>query len=269
MGKISKLIKTLKLVTKQPGLINHILNSDDVWLDYIKNKKLGDSTLPIVDIENIIPNFNEQLDYFTFLGGGSLPTDIMLLKALAGQIKNCKYFEIGTFRGESVVNVSQNAKDCYTLNLSKQQIIDLKLPDHFADVIGYLSKDKPNITHLEGDSLSFDYKGLNKKFDLIFIDGNHTFDFVKSDTINVFKHLKHDNTIIVWHDYAYTPEKTRPEILAAILEGTPKEEHKNLYHVSNTLCAIYTKKNFETYPFEAVSIPKKTFEICAKVKPTD
>jgi len=267
MGKLSKLFKTLKLVAKQPGLINHILNSDDVWKDYIKNKTLGKATLPIVAIEDVIPNFNEQLDYFTFLGGGSLPTDIMLLKALAGQIKDCNYFEIGTFRGESVVNVAQYAKECYTLNLSKQEIIDLKLPDHFADVIGFFSKDKPNIIHLEGDSLTFDYKGLNQKFDLIFIDGNHTFEYVKSDTINVFNHLMHENTVVVWHDYAYTPEKTRPEILAAILEGVPKNEHKNLYHVSNTLCAIYTKKSFKTYPFEAVSVPKKVFNITAKVKP--
>ncbi len=266
MSKLTKLFKTLKLVIKQPSLVNHILNADEVWSNYIKNKNLGNPTLPIVDIENLIPNFNVRLDYFTFLGGGSLPTDIILLKELAGQINNCNYFEIGTFRGESVVNVAQKAKECYTLNLSKQQIIDLNLPDHFADVIGFFSKDKSNIIHLEGDSLTFDYAGLNKKFDLIFIDGNHTFDYVKSDTINVFKHLMHENTIVVWHDYAYTPEKTRPEILAAILEGVPKNEHQHLYHVSNTLCAIYTKKPFKTYKFEAVSVPKKVFEIDVKIK---
>jgi predicted O-methyltransferase YrrM len=165
-----------------------------------------------------------------------------------------------------VVNVAETANECYTLNLSKKEISELNLPPKFADVIGFYSNDKPNIIHLEGDSLTFDYKGLNKKFDLIFIDGNHTFEYVKEDTANVFKHLMHDNSIVVWHDYAYTPEKLRPEILAAIFEGTPKNKHKNLYHVSNTLCAIYTNKEYPKSKFEPIKAPDKTFVVNAKVK---
>lgn len=264
MNKFKKLFKTIMLIIKQPSLVNYILNSDEVWNTFVKKKYPTQITLPVIEIDNIIPNFNQTLDNFTFLGGGSLPTDIMLLKALAEQIENCVYFEIGTWRGESVVNVAQTAKDCFTLNLSKEEMLTLNMSKEYATLHAFFSKSKKNITHLYGNSLNFDYKALNKKFDLIFIDGNHTYDFVKSDTKNIFKHLVHENTIVVWHDYAYNPEKIRAEVLAGILDGTPKEFHENLYHVSNTMCAIYTKKKFRSSVFQAIATPNKVFKVIIK-----
>lgn len=266
MNKLKKLFKTILLILKQPSLVNYILNSEDVWNMNLLKHYPDKASLPVVELEDVIPSFNEELSSFSFLGGGSLPTDIMLLKGLANQIENCKYFEIGTWRGESVINVAESAKECYTLNLSVQEMIDLNLPKKYAELHGFFSKKKKNITHLFGDSLKFDFKGLNMKFDLIFIDGNHTYDFVKSDTVNVFEHLMHDNTIVVWHDYAFHPEKVRAEVYKAILDGVPKDLHKNLYHVSNSMCAIYTKKDFKTSIFQSIATPKKTFNVIAKVK---
>lgn len=267
MNKINKLYIAFKLLLKQPSLVNLILNSDYNWHLLLSKKHPLKKQLLQVKIEDLIPNFNETLTTFSFLGGGSLPTDIMLLKGLAKQIENCIYFEIGTWRGESVINVSTTAKQCYTLNLSKKEILNLKLPKKYADLHAFFSKKKENIIHLEGNSMDYDFSSLHKKFDLIFIDGNHTYDFVKNDTQKVFKHLMKENTIVVWHDYAYTPEKMRPEVLLGILDGIPKHCKENLYHVSNTMCAIYINKKITTYPFESIKTPDKKFIINAKVAP--
>jgi predicted O-methyltransferase YrrM len=215
----------------------------------------------MVDINHIGPDFSETLECFAFLDGGSLPTDIALLKSLSKQFERCKYFEIGTWRGESVVNVAENSEECYTLNLSKLEMLLIGLDGKYADLHGFFSKNKDNITHLTGNSLTFDFKGIGKKFDLIFIDGSHHFEFVKNDTEKIFKHLIHDNSIIVWHDYSYTPEKLRPEVLAAILDGTPSEYRKYLYHVSNTLCAIFTRNDFPAKKMIAPIIPNKIFRL--------
>ena len=189
----------------------------------------------------------------------------MLLKGIAQQFKECKYFEIGTWRGESVINVAETAKTCYTLNLSSDEIIDLGLKKEYADLHGFFSKNKKNIKHLYGNSMNFNFDGLNKKFDLIFIDGNHKYEYVKNDTEKVFENLIHENSIIVWHDYAYTPEYPRAEVLAGILDGVPKHLHNNLHHVSNTMCAIFTNRNFDSNAVEFPVKPLKTFKLQANL----
>tara|TARA_R110001583_G_scaffold34847_6_gene116639 strand:+ start:9585 stop:10391 length:807 start_codon:yes stop_codon:yes gene_type:complete len=266
MKKLQKLLKGFQLLFQEPSLINLVLESDLTWKKQLQKKHNSIFSLPVIEVDELIPNFNETLNTFSFLGGGSMPTDILLLKGLAKQIDNCSYFEIGTWRGESVVNVAEAAKDCYTLNLSKEEITALGLPQKYADLHGFFSKDKTNITHLFGNSITFDYKNLNKKFDLIFIDGNHKYDFVKADTQNIFKHLVHENSIVVWHDYAYTPELIRSEVLLGILDGIPSQYKNKLYQVSNSMCAIYTNQKLKTSVFDSIKTPTKKFEINVKIQ---
>lgn len=261
MKKIIKTIKGLSEIIKNPWLLNNILNDDTVWNKSIKKKYGLNNGLPVVDINQLGGNFSESLDCFAFLDGSCIPTDIALLKSLAKKFDNCKYFEIGTWRGESVVNVADVAKECYTLNLSKSELLSMGLKEKYADLHGFFSKGRDNITHLTGNSLNYNFQDLDKKFDLIFIDGDHHYDFVKNDTEKVFKHLVHENSIIVWHDYARNPEKVRHEILAGILDGTPKEHRKYLYHVSNTMCAIFIRSEFPTKELDAPEIPVKTFKV--------
>src|SRR5690606_31492997 len=115
-----------------------------------------------------------------FLDGASMPTDLALLKTLA-KTRN-SYFEIGTWRGESVWNVAKHIEDCSTLNLSSQEMDAMGLPKKYGELHGIISKNNPKIKHLEGNSKNFDFKGLNKKYDLIFIDGDHSYEMVRNDT---------------------------------------------------------------------------------------
>lgn len=261
MKKLRKTLKAVAAIIKNPWLLNRVLTEDSIWSDYIDRTYKMKHGLPVVDINEVCGNLDVTLDYFAFLDGGSLPTDIALLKSLSKQIKNCQYFEIGTWRGESVVNVAEHAADCYTLNLSKADLLAIGAPERYADLHGFFSKSKSNITHLEGNSLNYDFKGLNKKFDLIFIDGDHHYDFVKNDTAKVFEHLVHDDTVVVWHDYAFSPEKIRPEVMAGILDAVPAECRKHLYHVSNSMCAIYCKREFKTSVLSSPIVPDKTFRV--------
>jgi predicted O-methyltransferase YrrM len=143
---------------------------------------------------------------------------------------------------------------------------EMGLNEKFIAQYAFLSKNANNIVHLKGNSLSYDFKNLNKKFDLIFIDGDHHYDSVKNDTRKVFEHLVHDDSIVVWHDYAYTPEKYRPEVLAAILDGTPMEFKKYLYHVSNTLCAVMIKTDYPVEKLLSPLTPNITFKLELKTE---
>lgn len=261
MTKLKKLFTVLEQISKNPALLNLILNRNENWKDKFAKTYGHTEYLPHVNLHQLSDNQDFELPYYSFLGGGSLPTDLILLRILCQQFSNCKYFEIGTWRGESAINVADITELCYSLNLSKKEFEDLGLPPEYIEAQAFLSKDNPRITHLEGDSKKFDFSALNQKFDVIFIDGNHDYDYVLSDTKRVFEHLVHENSVVVWHDYAYSPESIRYEVYKAIMDAIPKSNHENLYHVANTMCAIYTTKKLESIELVTPVNPEVLYRI--------
>ena len=261
MNKFQKLLDFLSEIVNQPSLINLILDRNDAWKRKFEATYGHSHYLKQVQLSEISDSNTFEIPNVSFLGGGSMPTDLALLRILCQQVTNCKYFEIGTWRGESANNVADVTSVCYTLNLSNEELMALGLHEDYAKAQAVLSKDNPRITHLVGDSKEFDFAGLNKKFDVIFIDGNHHYDYVKSDTEKVFKHLVHENSVVVWHDYAYSPEDVRYEVYKAILDGTDKKIHQNIYHVANSMCAIYTKQDLKKSTLKIPVLPDKNFEV--------
>ncbi len=266
MAKIKKLFKAFAEIIKEPALLNKIIDDNGVWKNRVEAEFGLKNGFPVLSLDELFTDFKVSLNSFSFTGGGSLPTDIALLKKLCESKNDCTYFEIGTWRGESVRNVSEVSKECFTLNLSNQEMIEIFGSEEYASAHFFFSKGIENVTQLYGDSKKFDFAALNKKFDVVFIDGNHHHDYIKSDTQNVFQFLTDDNTIVVWHDYAYNPESLRYETMHAILEAVPEELHKHLYFVANTMCAIFIKGNFKTHEFNPLSDPEVTYkvEICSK-----
>jgi len=239
VSRLSKAINALYQIIRNPWLLNKVLEEEKFWRKkVIKRHGLSDG-LPVIRAEELFGDFTETVDSFAFLDGGSLPTDLALLKKLARRIPHCSYFEIGTWRGESVANVASVAEICFSLNLSEVELRKMGVNQRYIDLHRFYSRNISNINHLEGNTLSFDFQFLNRKFDLIFIDGDHHFKMVKNDTQKVFSHLIHENTVVVWHDYARDPETVRYEVLAGILEGCPPSFHQHIFHIAHTLCAVY------------------------------
>lgn len=256
-NKLQKTLKGLMAIARNPWLLNHVLSDNSVWASQIEKKYGIRGGLKTVDITSLFPGFKETIDTFAFLDGGSSPLDLSVIKGLCKTMRNCTYFEIGTCRGESVANVADVCSICYTLDLPPELYTD----QVEGSLVGFFSKNIPNVTQLFGDSTKFDYAALGMKFDVIFIDGDHRHEFVRADTANVFKHLVHDNSIVIWHDYATDVIYPRNEVFAGILDGVPASLHKNLYHVSNTICAIYTPHPLPVMDEKNVRIPDKKFRL--------
>ena len=108
MKKIKKTLKAIAAIIKNPWLLNNVLADDALWHQYLEKNYQLKNGLPVVDINQLSPNFAETLDCVAFLDGSSLPTDFALLKSLTKKFKDCSYFEIGTWRGESAINVADN-----------------------------------------------------------------------------------------------------------------------------------------------------------------
>ena len=256
-----KLLKGLILLIKKPFLINLVINNEYVYKDTVLKEfphlKKG---FPMIDYLTLFPNFKETITPFSFLEGGSLVTDLALLKGMVKKHENATYFEIGTWRGESVINVSDDAKQCYTLNLPDNELIDFGCDQEYIKQQSFFSKNKQNISHLKGNSFQFDFSPYYKKCDVVFIDGSHEYDSVLNDTKIAFKLLKDEHSVIIWHDYALSPSEIRWDVLKGIYDGTPTEQKDKLRCVSNTLCAIYTNESFPTIDSTKIT-PTKKFEV--------
>lgn len=263
MNKIQKLFKALGIIITRPYLLNKILDDNDTWKSTVK-REYGNTALEEIKLSDLMKGEEVSIKPFAFMEGGSLPTDLALLKVLAEGIDDCDYFEIGTWRGESVANVADVAASCITLNLAVKSMQEMGLSKDYIEQHAMFSRGLTNVIHLEGNSLEYDFAGLNTKYDLIFIDGDHHYDSIKQDTKNVFSNLVHENTIVVWHDYAWQPGNIRYETMAAILAGIPEEFKNRLFAVRNTLCAIYYPGTIKSEEASIIAKTNEAFEVKLK-----
>lgn len=217
--------------------------------------------LPEVSLLEFNPLLDEVIDPYSFLEGQAQPTDIALLKGLARQFPACRYFEIGSWRGESLANVAGVAGECVSLSLSPDEMRMMKMTEQFIAQHHFFSRNLPNVSYLAHNSHTLDFSPYEHSFDLIFIDGDHSRRGVTLDTRNALRLLRDDRSIIVWHDYGQTSERVDWSVLAGILDGCPRELHRYLYHVSHTLCVIFTRQtlaaHFRTFPRS----PETTFGV--------
>ncbi|UOQ72662.1 class I SAM-dependent methyltransferase [Hymenobacter cellulosilyticus] len=265
MSKISKTLRGLAALARNPWLLNHVLAADEAsWQGRAQahsGRQLTKLGLPMVPLHTFLSAADTTVQPFAFREGGSLPTDLLLLRALCRRVAQATYFEIGTWRGESAANVADVAQAVYTLNLSAEELRQLGLPERYIELHGFFSRPRPNVTHLHGNSATFDMAGLGRKFDVVFIDGDHTYEAVRTDTRRVFEHLVGPQTVVVWHDASRQPGQPRWEVLAGILDGLPATAMGQLVQVENTLCALYSPQLLPAHTPDPLAAPQHWFSV--------
>lgn len=65
------------------------------------------------------------------------------------------------------------------------------------------TREAQKIRLLQGDSATFDYSAFESKIDLFFIDGAHSYEYVRSDTGKAFRCVR-PGEVIPWHDAGRT-----------------------------------------------------------------
>lgn len=227
--------------------------------EMLVKEKSGYAPLREIELKNILGGDIPRV-LSSYLGGGSTALDYALLKGVCEQCANeygegadVDYLEIGTWRGESIINVMNLdcVRSAYSITLDESKYTDERTKRSINFFINaQRDKYKDKFRQIFADSMSFDFDSLGKKFDVIFIDGDHSYDAILSDSRNALKLLKNKNSVIVWQDYTNNAESGASEIrmdtLAALREAIPAEEQQYLYRVRNTLCAIYMRKKMET-----------------------
>ncbi len=131
-----------------------------------------------------------------------------------------------TLKPENLGNIEKNNQDN---KISYRNIINESIYKNF---LFTGSKFENKIKVIFQNSLDFDETQYTNFFDLIFIDGGHTYSVVKSDTQKAFKMIN-KNGIILWHDYV--PEKTSSKDVVKLINEISKKNR--IFRIKDTsLC---------------------------------
>ncbi|WP_216907229.1 class I SAM-dependent methyltransferase [Synechococcus sp. CCY 0621] len=153
-----------------------------------------------------------------------------------------KIFEIGTYRGQTTCGFADVCEDAeiYTLNLPPEQ------DGRYGEYIGSFIKTSPNkhrIHQVFSDSKTFDTTPYRRMMDYVFIDGDHSYEYVKNDTQKAFELLA-PNGAIVWHDFAGKSEGVVQYLSELAVE-------RPLMRIKNTCLVLYLDNmDFETYQWK-------------------
>ena len=140
------------------------------------------------------------------------PATGQLMNILIKESKAKTILEIGTYHGAGALHWAGNAQDAevYTLDLSSAAAPQLPTTDvdrsfvtGHAETRSMFFEGKPEaarIHSLFGDSATFDFSPFSGKIDLLFIDGAHSYEYVRNDTLRGMK-CCNPGSIIAWHDY--------------------------------------------------------------------
>lgn len=143
----------------------------------------------------------------------SFAKDAMYMALISRVLKPVRIFEIGTLYGYTArlfAANSTNEAQVFTLDLPPEAEFSLQatLSDVTTRAAHHQAKhlefhgtaEEAKIQILLGDSARFDYAPWRGQIDLFFIDGSHSYEYVRSDTKRALESC-HPGSIILWHDY--------------------------------------------------------------------
>jgi predicted O-methyltransferase YrrM len=152
-------------------------------------------------------------------------------------------FEFGTFEGRTTLQIAINSPDestISTIDLSADDEIT-RYPRAYADegrarklpvggcFLGHPESRK--ITQLSGDSATHNFDDFRERVEFVFVDGDHSFEYVKADSENALRMLA-PGGLILWHDYSGSWPGVSQYLRQ--LAGT-----RTLFHIAETSLVVY------------------------------
>lgn len=167
-------------------------------------------SIPEIGLEDLVTGASQVLlSPHLQLSEGSMPIrDLLPFLALFCSLRPSQAFEIGTFNGTTTSMMALNLPDTviHTLDLPPDNRTGATLleQDDFHLIekrqlgASFPLAPKGRIIQHHSDSASWDYQ-LAREATFVFIDGAHTYDYIRNDTEKTLAHCRKPLTV-VWHD---------------------------------------------------------------------
>ncbi|MFH1836257.1 MAG: class I SAM-dependent methyltransferase [Methanobacteriota archaeon] len=199
--------------------------------------------LPRIDLKDVFPGIETEnvvlSKAFDRVRDTSIDLEEMLvLAAIVAHVKPKNILEIGTYDGNTTLNMALNAPEearITTVDLPPDWDgkLELHVPDEAVNVTDRMrvggqykgTEVERRIVQIFCDSAKIDWDKMPTPFDFAFIDGCHYYDYVVGDTENVLKYLE-EGGIIVWHDYgaikdvSLVVDRVSENMKVHVIEGT-------------------------------------------------
>lgn len=134
--------------------------------------------------------------------------ETLVIATICQWLQPRRAFEIGTFTGTTTLALAMNSPEdakIFTLDLPAAEKAG---SENQLGAVFRGTAFQEKITQLQGDSASFDFQPYHATIDLMLVDGNHRYEFVKADTANALKMIR-PGGVIIWDDYLW--DKKYPE----------------------------------------------------------
>ena len=236
MRKILSFLRSLCWIAlRKPSDLSHVFGVANSVAKDIENPIADTRSFPHIDFAEIAGGSN-RLCFQTFpsIGASISLVEAAALAALIHKINAKRIFEFGTYKGVSTTQLALNLPHdgmVFTLDLPEDHpAYSLAIPKVAEQQIA-AEKGKGiliphdlggKVTFLRADSAKFDTAPYLESMDLIFVDGAHSYEYVKNDTVKGLEMLR-PGGIIAWHDC--TPSHSSVVRYLSILPRIPTIVH--------------------------------------------
>ena len=218
-----------KIAFHNPRDLRHVFGVANSVAKDIENPVADTRSFPHIDFSEITGR-SIRLSFQTFprIGASISLVEAAALSALIHKINAKRIFEFGTYKGVSTTQLALNLPHdgmVFSLDLPEDHpAYSLAIPKVAEQQIT-AEKGKGiliphdlggKVTFLRADSAKFDTTPYLESMDLIFVDGAHSYEYVKNDTAKGLEMLR-PGGIIAWHDC--TP--SHPDVVRYLRSLTP------------------------------------------------
>jgi predicted O-methyltransferase YrrM len=241
---IEFIAKLAKITLRNPANLRHVMGVAN-WAASEIADPVGDKRdIPQVSVLDICPGTQRwTLQSFPSVGASVSPMECAALAALSRLVGARRIFEFGTYKGVSTTQLILNLAEggmVFTLDLPEDHpAYSLPIPKPEERAIAaeggkgiLIPRDLlDRVTFLSADSAKFDETPYFESMDLVFVDGAHSYEYVKNDSDKGWRMLR-PGGIMAWHDC----NAAHPDVVRYI-----REANHNTKVVAGTALAFAVK----------------------------